>query len=166
MERFSPMFRDRERFPVRWIRPHESYRAVYPERVDLESASYFFDYELEDTLPDDAYLELGTEIERWRAALINAAEGEAPDLRVHDGGDRLLIDDRRRRDAEPTEIVLEGIEAAVHRACMDVPNTVGQMAEALGATEAEVAAVAADLAGRGLLFADRRLYVTLALPAE
>jgi ribosomal peptide maturation radical SAM protein 1 len=165
MERFSPMFRERERFPIRWIRPHASYGAVYPARVDLSAAAYFFDYELEGALPDDAYRDLDREIERWRAAIIDAPDDGKPDLRVVDDGGRLLITDRRHR-AEPADIALEGPEAAVHRACMDAPRTVGQMAEALGIAEALVEEIAADLADRGLLFPDRRLYVALALPAD
>jgi hypothetical protein len=158
------MFRERERFPIRWIRPHASYAAVYPARVDLAAAAYFFDYELDGALPDDAYRELDREIERWRAAIIDAPEDGKPDLRVVDGDGRLLITDRRH--GAPVEIVLAGPAAEVHRACMDAPRTVGQMAEALGAAEVEVEEIAADLAERGLLFPDRRLYVALALPGD
>ena len=49
MERFSPIYFDREAFPAKNIRPELSYFYVYPERFDMEKVAYFFDYELENT---------------------------------------------------------------------------------------------------------------------
>src|SRR5262249_45361807 len=52
MERFSPLFTEREAFPVRYLRPEADYAYVYPSSVDLGELAYFFEYEFADSLPD------------------------------------------------------------------------------------------------------------------
>ncbi|MCK7499433.1 MAG: hypothetical protein MZW92_60270 [Comamonadaceae bacterium] len=55
IERFSPVYFDRASFPARTIRPEASYADVYPPELDLAKVAYFFDGELDDTLPDPAH---------------------------------------------------------------------------------------------------------------
>jgi len=67
MERFSPYFTEPERWGVRWIRPERSYAYAYPKQsVDLTKVAYFFDYEFEDTLPDEAHHATSELIAQWQ----------------------------------------------------------------------------------------------------
>src|SRR5207248_272165 len=92
LERFSPLFFDREAFPVRFMRPQRSYSYIYPAGVDLEQAAYFFDYELENTLPGEAYRELALAVGAWQDAW---ASGEPPSLRYWSAPGLLLVEDLR-----------------------------------------------------------------------
>ncbi len=78
MERHSPIFTEPDAFPSSWRRPEASLSYVYPESVDLDRAAFFFDYELEHTLPDEAYQLLtevtGAWIARWQAGADRAGE--------------------------------------------------------------------------------------------
>ena len=68
LERFSPMFVEPNEFPMRYRRPEASYRYIYPAEVDLERVAYFFEYELESTLPQSAYAPLRRAVDRWSEA--------------------------------------------------------------------------------------------------
>ena len=58
LERFSPMFTERDAFRFRHRSPGRSYRYIYPETVDLERVAYFFDYEFDGGLPDSACVDV------------------------------------------------------------------------------------------------------------
>ena len=54
LERFTPHFDDRKLFPITKVRVERSYVFVYPEGVDLDRLAYFFEYDMGDTVPDEA----------------------------------------------------------------------------------------------------------------
>jgi ribosomal peptide maturation radical SAM protein 1 len=68
LERFSPMFSELPDDRFRFKAPERSYSYVYPAKIDLTKAAYFFDYELEDALPDHAYNDLRRAARQWRRA--------------------------------------------------------------------------------------------------
>ena len=68
LERFSPLFTERDTFQLRHRTPERSYRYVYPSDVDLERVAYFFDYDLDGGLPDSAYAGVRRAAADWSSA--------------------------------------------------------------------------------------------------
>jgi ribosomal peptide maturation radical SAM protein 1 len=162
LERFSPLFTDPERFPMRRREPEASYRRVYPSTVDIERVAYFFDYELENVPDDAAYAALADAVTRWSEIwradpqpilVYRTAPGF---LRIYDG-----------RPDQPGTYTFHDTLAAIYLACVDRPRTAdGVRRELDGAVPAAtVRAAFARFAERGLMFLDDDLAIALALPA-
>ena len=162
MERFSPLFEDSELFPARSMKPSSHYRCVYPDRVNLDEAAYFFDYELRDTLPDEEYEHLMKLVWRWQE--IDSGEVWRM-LVVEDLGSHLEIIDTRDPDNHRTW-VLEGLEAEAHRAVMDTYRSINQLVGDLGRPAGVIEETLAKLVADDLVFRDGNLYLALALPKE
>lgn len=163
MERFSPIFFDRDAFPTRYLRPEASHRYVYPREVDLERVAYFFDYEFEDTLPDAAYEAIYRQVRTWQAAW---KETVPPALTFWSAPGFLQIEDRREPDA-PGTYTFEGPLAALYAACSDRPHSAPRLRSLLGLTQ-PVDAIAGALerfCARGLMMRERESFLSLALPA-
>ena len=92
MHRFSPLFRERERFAVREIRPRADYRYNFPPGViDLTRSCYFFEYD-SDALPDpgEEHAALEAAIDAW----LSAHRGPRPprcELRVGPGFVEIIV---------------------------------------------------------------------------
>ena len=95
LERFSPLFTERDTFQLRCRTPERSYRYVYPGHVDLDRVAYFFDYELDGGLPDSAYAGVRRAAADWSSAwqADTAARAEVlvraafhPDIRRKEAG--------------------------------------------------------------------------------
>jgi ribosomal peptide maturation radical SAM protein 1 len=162
LERFSPLFRAPDEL-FRFRSPERSYRYVYPETVDLHRIAYFFDYELADPLPADAYDALAKAAHDWRQAW---QDGDGPHLEYRWAPGMLEIDDNRRPDKEGTHTV-EGIAADIYIACSDRPRTAAAIHRKLHpAVEVEyVQAVLEDFSQNGLLFLDEDRALALAIPS-
>jgi hypothetical protein len=163
LERFSPLFTDPERFGVRRRRPERSYRYVYPAFVDLDRIAYFFDYELDDALPDATYEPLQAALAGWTDAW--AAEPQ-PALTYRAAPGVLQIRDTRHADHAGT-YTFEGAIADIYLQCTERPRTASGVRAALQLTRpvAFVEEVLDEFAVRGLAFRDAELTVALALPA-
>jgi ribosomal peptide maturation radical SAM protein 1 len=163
MERFSPLFTDREAFPARHVRPEASYRYVYPARVDLDRVAYFFDYELENTLPDGVYEATGKWVEEWQAAW---QDGRRPTLTFWSSPGLVQIEDRRAADTVGVH-TFRGPLAAAYAACGNRPVSAAEVRRglALDWTDAETAAILDEFCTRGVMMRDGELFLSLALPA-
>jgi len=161
MERFSPLFVERDKFPSRKMAPNSNYGLVYPEYVDLDKAAYFFDYELEESLGDDVYEPLVQASARWRAA---EADDRSPMLLVNAEGDSVVVTDTRDPD-QPAEWRLTGLDSAVHTYVMDVGSTPKKVAAGLEMPVDAVERSLNRLAEQRLLFRDGNMFLALALPA-
>jgi ribosomal peptide maturation radical SAM protein 1 len=162
LERFSPLFTD-PRAGVRTRRPERGYRYVYPENFDLNEVAYFFEYELDDPLPDAAYTGLRDAVANWQAAWQRAVR---PTLTYFSAPGFLQIYDGRHPGAEGT-YTFEGDLAAVYLACVDRPIGAAAVCERLGG-RLPLAAVQEAFTGfaeRGLMFLDGSAALALALPA-
>jgi hypothetical protein len=162
LERFSPMFTQPSRFPMRWRRPEASYRQVYPSTMDLERIAYFFEYELEGALDPAAYEPLRAEVARWSTAW----EADSPPILVFRSAPGFLqiYDGRPERQGTYT---FHDTLAAIYVACLDRPRTAAAVHRELR-LEVPVTAVAHAFQGfaeRGLMFLDGDLAIALALPA-
>lgn len=162
MERFSPIFEDRDGFPAGRVEADLSYRYVYPAGVELDRVAYFFEYELEGTLPDEAYAPIDEVVTAWAHAW---AGEERPGLWLWHSPGLVQIDDLRAPGA-PQSFTFEGPLAALYLACFERPRTVATATEAAGLTHgpAQVEAALDEFVARRLMVRDGNLFLALALP--
>ena len=164
MERFSPIFSDREAFPARDVRPEQSYSYVYPADARLEDLAYFFEYEMEHTLPQSTHEEAIASVAGWRKSWETAPP---PTLTFWTAPDYVQIEDLRRPDA-PGVYNFEGPLAALYAACSDRPQTAASLRQAVGLNDTDEAVEAAceEFRRRGLMMRDGERFLSLALPAN
>ena len=163
LERFSPMFADREQFPTRYRRPEASYGYVYPAHVDLDRAAYFFEYAFDDALPDPAYEPLHRAVVAWAAAW----DAPVPPRLTYRAEPGLLqIDDHRRPDRTVAH-AFEGPRADLYLALGERPRTLAAVHRELGLGEplGWLGEVLEGWRDQGLVFVDEDRVLALALPA-
>ncbi|MGV9455304.1 RiPP maturation radical SAM C-methyltransferase [Streptomyces sp. NPDC003635] len=163
MERFSPLFADREGI-LRDLRPASAYAHVYPEATELDRVAYFFDCEIEGSLPDDAYTPLSQAVADWQHAWQSGAR--PPVLEYRHAPHYVQIHDSRRPGAEGTYL-LEGPAADLYLACCERPVTAAGVRARLelGAPADDVQRVLNEFTEAGLVFRDGLLHLALAVPA-
>jgi ribosomal peptide maturation radical SAM protein 1 len=163
MERFSPLYTEHDSFGIRSRMPERSYRFVYPSGVDLDRAAYFFDYEMDDALPEIAYTELRRSVQEWS----NAWQADKPPvLKFWSSPHFVQIYDGRRKGEEGT-YTFEGPPADVYKACSNRPITAAAVRDKLD-RRLPVQAVQEMFRAfqeQGLLFLDGPRALALALPA-
>jgi ribosomal peptide maturation radical SAM protein 1 len=162
MERFSPVFFDRERFPAVFVRPETGYRYIYPPSVDLEKIAYFFEYLLENTLPHEIYRPTRAHVIGWRQLW----EGERRPACTYWTAPRLLIIDDRRNPQAPATHRFEFPASGIYEKCSDRPQSVRGLATqfAESVTELEIEKTLHEFCSRGLMMREQNLYLALALP--
>jgi ribosomal peptide maturation radical SAM protein 1 len=162
LERFSPMFTDLPDDRFRFKAPERSYSYVYPAGLDLSKAAYFFDYELKDALPDDAYEDLHQAIEQWRKAW----EETQPELTYWFAPGLLQIYDGRWPDQKRT-FTFRGKAAEVYLACSERPRSAAAVHDelALDVAVEEVRDLFAEFERFGVMMLDGEHALALALPA-
>ena len=162
LERFSPLFTQPES-GVATRRPQRGYRYVYPKDFDLARLAYFFEYELSDPLPDEAYAGLLAALADWQAAW---ERPDPPTLTYFSAPGFLQIYDGRHAGAEGT-YTFEGDLAEIYLTCVDRPISAAAVRERLGGRLPlpVVQEAFAGFAERGLMFLDGSAALALALPA-
>lgn len=164
LERFSPLFFDRANYPATSVHPERSYRYVYPGYVQLDRAAYFFDYELEASLPDSAYAETLRQVEHWRSAW----QGDThPRLSFWHSPGVLIIDDTRDREA-PRKWSFVDPEATLYAACSDRPRSAASLkrTQDLGLPEDEIQDALCRLCAHGVMMREGNQFLSLGLPAS
>jgi len=171
LERFSPYFTDRERYPVRQVRAEGSYRFAYPEElgVDLDKIAYFFDYEMGQTLPDSAHAATRAWVREWQQRYSSAG----PDtLTYRRTGDAVLVDDNRGPEHRGSH-AFYGPMAQAYEFCTETMRTPASLAAHLagtdptaGYTEHDARDALEEFCGRGLMVAENNHYLALALPTN
>ncbi|MEY4549982.1 MAG: hypothetical protein RL685_6177 [Pseudomonadota bacterium] len=165
LERFSPLYRERDNFPAARIAPEASYSYVYPRATNLDTLAYFFDYELQGTLPVEQLQGMrnvaGQWSERWQGA------ARRPTLTFFRSEDFLQIDDARGGDDKQETHTFEGPLALVYQALSDAPLSISQLIRKLGLSFPPEAVKGAldEFCRRGLMLEDEGMYLSLALPA-
>lgn len=164
MERFSPIFADRKTFPARSIKPAHYFKYLYPQRVDLNRVAYYFDYELEQTLPEGTFDAMHAQASAWQEAWKGARR---PRLTFNYSPGILEIEDRRRPDA-PRAISTTEPLASLYSACSDRPHTAAWLQKSLGLDWPidRVEAGLAKFCAQGLMMRDGNQFLSLALPAS
>ncbi|MCE7001548.1 RiPP maturation radical SAM C-methyltransferase [Kibdelosporangium philippinense] len=160
LERFSPMY---TRFKMRHRAPERSYQYVYPKTVDLDKVAYFFEYEMDDTLPAETYTDLAGEVAAWNTLWESP---QRPILTYWSSPGYLRIYDGRHEGREGTYTFRDTL-ARIYLACSDRPTTASVVRDKLG-LDVPVRAIEdafAQFQERGLMFLDESLALSLALPA-
>lgn len=164
MERYSPIFVDRETYPAKRVVPEMSYRFVYPEDCALEKIAYFFEYELEDTLPDEVYEPMRQAVKRWQLLWQRPSR---PHLIFRYSPRHLNITDGRNPDNLRALSYQGALCSAVYLACSDKPQSPQSVARHLG-RDASISTIEEILEGfvqtRVMMREDNR-FLSLALPA-
>jgi ribosomal peptide maturation radical SAM protein 1 len=162
LERFSPMFTELPDDQFRRKAPERSYSYVYPAEIDLNKAAYFFDYELEDTLPDDAYDDFHQAIEQWR----NVWQDAQPELTYWFAPGLLQIYDGRWPDRKRS-YTFRGKAADVYVACSERPRSAAAVHDelALDVGVDEVRGLLDEFEQLGVMMLDGEHALALAIPA-
>jgi ribosomal peptide maturation radical SAM protein 1 len=163
MERFSPIYNDRASFPRKFVRPEASYGYVYPKTYDLMKIAYFFDYELEQSLPDAAYEETRSEVQHWQEAWKAAAK---PSLTFWSSPNFIQIEDQRG-DGDVGIYKFHDALAQIYAAASDRPVAAAQLIEKIGLQNPadEVEAALREFVRLGLMISEGSAFLSLALPA-
>lgn len=161
--RFSPLFEDRERFPVDALHPEPSHGFVYPTSFDVTRVAYTFDADLVGALPDEAYDLLRDRLRDW----VTAWEREVrPSLTFWSAPGLTQVEDARDPESAGTYTFRDEL-AALYVACSDGPTTTGQLKTSLGLEHPveEIEWALDEFCKRGLMMRDGGLFLSLALPA-
>lgn len=167
MERFSPIYFDREAFPAAKMVPERSYAYVYPPSVDLQKIAYFFDCELDDTVADVAHTQTRNLVADWQ----DRWHGESrPQLVYRRTGDALFVDDTRSTELAGTHR-FTGPVAMAYDHCGETMRTVQQVSEHIANAgcrfdQAEVRSILDAFCDRGLMVEEDGCYLSLALPVN
>jgi ribosomal peptide maturation radical SAM protein 1 len=164
MQRFSPLFERREEYGVAFCVPAAAYGDIYPARVDLEQAAFYFDYALENGLPDLAYKPLGEVVDHWRASW---AKPLRPSMIYRFSPELVVIDDLRD-PGRPRSIRLRGAEGRLYHACGEKPVSVGLLHSRFAGELAEpnIEEILDRWLEDRLVMKDGGLFLSLALPAS
>jgi ribosomal peptide maturation radical SAM protein 1 len=163
MERFSPLFFDRETFGAEFVRPEASYSHVYPAECDLSKIAYFFDYRLAGSLPEAVYEPTRTFVRKWDALW---REERKPALTFWLAGDFLQIEDTRDRD-KPGIYSFGYPLSSIYAQSSDSPQSARRLRQDLELEwpEEEIEGALDEFCARGLMMREGRQFLALALPA-
>ena len=172
IDRFSPLYFDAAAMGVARVRPHHTYRYIYPlPEADLAGLAYFFDFDYADGRDPVSYL--GAMRDAVRAWMRPTVVGP---LISFNHGDALVVYDTRPV-ALQREYHLTGLRRAVHGWC-DRARTEGELLQTLRADdaltssllpadpEATLSGVLTELVASRLLLRDDQRYLTLAVSVD
>ena len=169
MERFSPYFVERDRFPIHDVRPESSYAHVYPGHVALDKVAYFFDYRMEDTVPDGAHAATRDWVQTWQDSWNS---GRSDTLVYRRTSDAVFIDDHRSATPCGTH-EFYGPLALIYECCSETMRTVGSVLEDLQTAYrhhslgyGDVRDALDEFCRRGLMISEEGKYLGLALPTN
>lgn len=165
LERFSPYYFDAS-FPVKNVKPLEAYRFIYPtDRIDVEKVAYFFDYEMDGSLPQDSYDPLHRRVKEWQEKWMQPNKPRLMYQRAHDW---MRIHDRR--SGTPVSTVIDGVDALVYDFCVESERTVHQIlehyatSEGVDLSEPTVRAALTRFEEQQLLISENGKFFSLATP--
>lgn len=162
MERFSPVFQDRSRFPVRRLEAEASYAYVYPRTIELDRVAYFFDYEFAEALPEAAYEDIGRATLEWQRAWEMPTK---PALTFRKSPDLTVVTDRRD-SAHESKYAMHGPLGQLYAACSDTPHTAAAVKDS-SHIEWDVGRISEALEGLcelGLMISENESFLSLAIP--
>ena len=163
LERFSPLYSARSRFPLQRLEPEASLAYVYPESVSRARVAYFFDHQFPDELPETVFEPILARVRTWEEAWASA---QRPWLVYRCSQGILHIEDGRD-PAKPQLYEFQSPLAEIYCALSDRPLSAANIKEALNLPwSGEEIAEALDLfAVKGLVMRDEELFLALAIPA-
>ncbi|HYA99187.1 MAG TPA: hypothetical protein VED37_03110, partial [Ktedonobacteraceae bacterium] len=169
LERFAPYFTDRDLFPIHDIQPEVSYRYVYPPQVALDRVAYFFDYRMDQTVPDDMHEETRDMVEEWQRRW----NANSPDTLVYRRTHNALFIDENRGSGRRFSYAFDGPTALMYEYCSETMQTsravVDFLETALGwprFTCDDVQRALEEFCRLGLMLTEDGKYLSLALPVN
>jgi len=169
LERFSPYYHDRDRFPVLNVRPQASYRYVYPQHVDLEKVAYFFDYEMGETVPESEHQAVKAFVSKWQEDWNSDRRHGLSYRRTADG---LLLDYNWGPEKNGT-YSLTGPLALIYEFCVETMHTPRQVVDYLQQSpekydfsEEEVRDALNEYCSGRLMISEDDKYFSLAIPSN
>ncbi len=164
MERFSPYFSEHDRFPVHALKPEASYSYVYPGHVALDKIAYFFDYAMDDTLPEEAHQQTRRVVQEWREWWCERPQHSLTYRRIHDS---LFVDDERGPGRCGSH-AFHGPLAAAYELCSDAIRSVPEVVRHLESAYScdEVQGALEEFCRLGLMVGENGRYLSLALPVN
>lgn len=168
MERFSPYFVRRDEFPVHNMQAEASYGYVYPAHVNLDKIAYHFDYEMDETTPDEDHLATQAWVRAWQKQW-----EEKPDSLIYRKTmDGIYIYDNRAAQQRGS-YAFYGPLALIYEFCSDTMHSIPQIANYLADTwkderfsEEMVAAALDEFCRPGLMISEEGKYLSLAIPTN
>ncbi|HUT52842.1 MAG TPA: RiPP maturation radical SAM C-methyltransferase [bacterium] len=166
LERFSPYFIERDKFPVHDVRPLASYAHVYPAGVDLARAAYFFDYKMDNAVADEELAGLKQFLAAWQKTW---NDGRPDSLTFRRTEDAIFIDDARLGKQETSAFY--GPMAAIYAFCSDSPRSLRDLELHLQASPAtaaftKTATTLQYFIAAGLMLSEHNQFLSLALPVN
>jgi len=164
MERFSPIYSEKELFPTRYLKPEASYGYIYPEKVDLKKIAYFFDYQFEDTLEELTYKDLANQLKSWQKAW---EKPEKPLLLYWAYEGFIQIEDLRQPE-QPLTYNIEEPQASIYQALSDQPHTALSIKSRhnLQMPVSEIEKYLQKFCDMDLMMRDGNYYLSLAIPSN
>ncbi|NNN33791.1 RiPP maturation radical SAM protein 1 [Streptomyces sp. S3(2020)] len=164
MERYSPLFSDRESFAANYVSPEASYAYVYPARIDLTRIAYFFDYEMADALPEQTYQPIRDEVREWQQSW---KERTKPTLAFWSSPGQIYIDDFRD-PASGRSYRFQDDSAALYRACSDRPINARALKKTLSLDHSveQIEEILLGFVRQDLMLHEDGVFLSLALPAK
>jgi len=169
MERFSPLFANREGFPISGLQPQPSYQHVYPPLVATDRVAFFFDCEIGDTVAPEAHDQETAWIEEWSRRW----SSESPDTLVYRRTPgALFIEDNRGSKRRGTYSFRDPV-ATIYTECDETMRTPRAVRSAMATdgrlpalSESDVQEALDEFCRLGLMVGEDGRYLSLALPAN
>lgn len=169
LQRFSPYFEHPEKYPITHLGPMRYYHHLYPrDAVDLEKIAYWFEYRMDNTVPDGTTQPVRDFIKIWQEMW---QQPRRPQLCYMKAVGRLQVVDSRDFE-RPASYELSGDVMEVFEFCQDKPHNLRAICQHLEKTESLLAAEMRARAScrflmeRGLMLEDEGDYLTIALPVH
>jgi ribosomal peptide maturation radical SAM protein 1 len=159
LERFSPLFREKETSQAP-MRPDKTGIHIYPTGLDLERASYFFEYELRTEVSPSVYESVRQAVDDWKES-DRVGPGHTLEYRYSPGF--LQIDDRRYEESAGT-FTFEGEVAELYAAIATAPLPISQLEEKVSLGADQLSHTINELCRFGLAMRDGDHVLALALP--
>lgn len=163
LERFSPLFKNDGRQPMRKLEPVNSLSFIYPEYVDLRRVAYFFDHEFEDELSHGEYLGMIAALSKWQLAWKDEFR---PKLTYRISGMDLVVEDHRKPGADRV-LTFGPSQAYIYQAISERPLSVAGIEQQACSclTPREIANALEHFIDCGLVMQDGDIYLALAVPS-
>ena len=142
---------------------------VYPSHVDLGNIGYFFEYEMADTIPEEAHAASRDWVAEWQRRWHSDQRNTLYYRRTPDS---LFVDDNRGPERRGT-YAFDGPMALIYEHCSATMRTVAQVAEHLATSPGgfegsvdDVRSAMREFCRVGLMLNEDDQYLSLALPAN
>lgn len=168
LERFSPVYNQRDEFGFVGIRPGSSYGYIYPRSVEIDKAAYFFDGYAPDTVSDAEMESTVAAVREWQAKWKGETVPFLTFVKTHAG---IHISDGRAEPSQPINISYREPAAAIYSYCSDLARARHSIArhiqDSLGVEieDESLTAILERFVSRGFMLAEDDVYLSLALPA-